>query len=353
MNPSNPAVRQIIQNFIDCGSIAGALFLAADGERVRSLDCAGYANLAARRPLTPDALFWVASMTKPLTATAFMLLADEGRAGLGDAVEYYLPEFGQLLIRTPRGELRPPKHPVTISELLSHTSGLPFSSPAELPTLDLHPLAVTATSYARERLCFEPGEGYLYSNEDINTVGRVIELVSGKSYADFLRERLLDPLGMTDTTFWPDAAQLARLATAYQPAPDRRLVETRITQMHYPLGDRAARHAFPAGGIFSTAADFLSFSQMLLNGGVHRGRRIISEAAIRELSARHSPPTVNEAYGLGFNLGPGWFGHGGAYSTQFCVHPARQVVTVYLIQQAGWVSGDPAANLNVTLTAAL
>ena len=135
--------------------------------------------------------------------------------------------------------LRRPKHPITVRRILSHTSGMPFKSAMEEPTLDLLPLRVRARSYAMTPLQFEPGSKYQYSNAGINTAGRIIEVVSGIPYAEFLQTRLFEPLGMKDTTFWPDHGQLARLAKSYKPNPTKSdLEEITVTQLRYPLDDQ-------------------------------------------------------------------------------------------------------------------
>src|SRR5213078_1345497 len=135
--------------------------------------------------------------------------------------------------------LRRPKHPITVREILSHTSGLPFKSALEQPTLDLLPLRVAVRSHAMTPLQFEPGSKYQYSNAGINTAGRIIEVVSGMPYEDFLDQRLFGPLGMKDTTFWPNQDQLTRLAKSYKPnAAKTGLEEITVTQLKYPLSDR-------------------------------------------------------------------------------------------------------------------
>jgi CubicO group peptidase (beta-lactamase class C family) len=195
-----------------------------------------------------------------MTAAALMMLVDEGRVNLGDPVEKYLPEFkGQILAVEHDADhvlLRKPVHPITVREILSHTSGLPFSSPMEQPTLDGLPLRDAVRSYAIVPLQFTPGTRYQYSNAGINTAGRIIEVVSGMSYEQFMKERLFKPLGMKDTTFWPSAQQVKRLAKSYKPAQGKTgLEETLVTQLRYPLSDRVHRFPMPAGGLFSTASD--------------------------------------------------------------------------------------------------
>jgi CubicO group peptidase (beta-lactamase class C family) len=184
--------------------------------------------------------------------------------------------------------------------VLSHTSGLPFRSAIEQPTLDRLPLADRVRSYAMTPLDFDPDSKYQYSNAGINTAARIIEDVSGMSYERFLDFRLFGPLGMIDTTFWPSDEQVGRLAKSYKPgANNTGLEETTITQLHYPLTDRVNRYPTPAGGLFSTASDLARFYQMILSGGQLDGRRYLSEFAVKQLTSRQTPEKLPNNYGLG------------------------------------------------------
>jgi CubicO group peptidase (beta-lactamase class C family) len=333
-------VAGVLKPFVDRGELAGAVALVADGRRVLDLQAVGFADVAARRPLRTDALFWIASQSKPITAAALMMLVDEGKVRLDDPVERYLPEFRGLWLAAEQDKdhelLKHPRHPVTVRHLLSHTSGLPFKSALEEPTLDLLPLRVAARSYAMTPLLFEPGSRFLYSNAGINTAGRIIEVVSGVPYEQFLQRRLFDALGMKDTTFRPDRDQLARLAKAYRPGKGGKgLEETSIGQLHYPLDDQA-RQPMPAGGLFSTAEDVGRFCQMVLNGGKVGMVRYLSEDAVRQMTRKQTGEGLKEGYGLGWATGGGTFGHGGAYATNMNVDPKRGLVTVFLVQHAGF-----------------
>ena len=231
--------------------------------------------------------------------------------------------------------LRRPQRPITVRDLLSHGSGLPFKSPVETPALDLLPLAVVTRCYAQLPLVFEPGTGYQYANAGINTAGRIIEVVSGMPYEAFLERRLFGPLGMRDTTFRPSAEQVARLATSYRRADvPGGLTPVRIEQLTYPL-DGPGRYPMPGGGLFSTAADCGRFCRMLLAGGVAGDARILSTDAVRAMRARQSPATVKESYGLGMQVhGDGLYGHGGAFATDLSVDEGRGLATVWLVQDA-------------------
>jgi CubicO group peptidase (beta-lactamase class C family) len=315
---STKGVAAVLQPFVDKHALAGAVTLVADKDKVLSLEAVGFADVAAKKPMPTDALFWIASQSKSITAVAFMMLVDEGKVKLDDPVEKYLPEFKGQWLTVERDNqhmiLKQPKHPITVREILSHTSGLPFKSAMEEPTLDLLPLRIGVKSYAMTPLLFEPGSKSQYSNAGINTAGRIIEVVSGMPYEQFLDKRLFEPLGMKDTTFWPSEEQLKRLAKSYKPNSDKSdLVETKITQLKYPLSDRT-RQPMPAGGLFSTAADVGRFCQMVLGGGTFQGKRYLSEEAVKTMTSKQT---------------------GGAYATDLNIDSNRGLIMVFMVQQAG------------------
>jgi CubicO group peptidase (beta-lactamase class C family) len=187
-----------LQPFVDNHLLAGAVTLVADKDKILDLEAVGYADIAAGKPMQTDCLFWIASQSKPITAAALMILVDEGKLRIEDPVEKYLGEFrGQMVVAEKDKDhvlLRKPRHPITVRNVLSHTSGLPFKSAIEEPTLDLFPLATRVRSYAMLPLEFEPDTKYSYSNAGINTAGRLIEVASGMPYEKFLDERVFKPL---------------------------------------------------------------------------------------------------------------------------------------------------------------
>jgi CubicO group peptidase (beta-lactamase class C family) len=334
-----PSAAAALEPFVKSHCLAGAVTLVADKDKVLSLETVGMADIAANRPMTPDALFWIASQSKPITATALMILVDEGKVNVDDPVEKYLPEFkGQWMSVYRDGDhqlLKRPKHPITVRNILSHTSGLPFRSAIEEPTLDLLPLAQRVLSYSMTPLEFEPDSKWSYSNAGINTAGRIIEVVSGMPYETFLDTRLFGPLGMKDTTFWPNPEQIARLAKSYKPAPDNAgLEEITVGQLKYPLDDHVNRQPMPAGGLFSTASDLAKFCQMILNGGEFQGKRYLSEAAIKQMTSKQTGELTNN-YGFGWSAGD-VFGHGGAFATDMSIDSKRGLITIWLVQHAGF-----------------
>lgn len=333
-----------VKPFVDDGNLAGAVMLVANKDKTLDVEAVGWANIAASMKMPLDAIFWIASMSKPITAAALMMLVDEGKVKLDDPVEKYIPEFKNVVVideklekgKTPT-KFKKPSHPITVREVLSHTSGLPFKSPEENPTIDVLPLKDSVLSYTKHPLQADPGTAYSYSNAGINTAGRIIEIVSGMPYEEFLQKRLFDPLGMKDTTFWPNQEQMKRLATSYKPGKDKKGLEpTTIGQLKYPLTDKSNRYPCPGGGLFSTAQDCGLFCQMLLNRGEFQGKRILSESAVKELSTKQTGKEIKTNYGLGFSIDGDGFGHGGAYATNMHIDTKRGLVTVWMVQHAGF-----------------
>ena len=323
-----------LEPFVAGNTLAGAVMLVADKDKVLDVETVGFADIAGKKPMKPDTLFWIASQSKAMTAAALMMLVDEGKVSLNDPVEKYLPEFGGQMLAVERDAdhvvLRKPSRAVTVREVLSHTSGLPFASAMEQPTLDGLPLRDAVRSYAMTPLQYPPGTKYQYSNAGVNTAGRIIEVVSGMPYEKFMQDRLFGPLGMTDTTFWPSERQVNRLAKSYRPNKDKTgLEEQPISQLQYPLWDRTRRFPMPAGGLFSTAGDTAKFCRMLLSGGT-------VEDAVKQMTSKQTGPQVNDSYGLGLSVGPDWFGHGGAHSTNMQIDRKRGLIFIWMVQHAGF-----------------
>jgi CubicO group peptidase (beta-lactamase class C family) len=338
-NEAKPIVAAL-QPFVDRHTLAGAVTLVADKDKILSVDTVGFADVAARKPMPPDALFWIASQSKPITGAALMMLVDDGKVKVDDPVEKYLPEFRNQMLAVYQDKdtvlLRRPKRPITVRDILSHTSGLPFRSAMEEPTLDLLSLRDGVKSYAMTPLLFEPGTRYQYSNAGINTAGRIIEVVSGMPYEEFLDKRLFGPLGMKDTTFWPNEEQLGRLAKSYRPNADKTdLAPITVTQLKYPLNDRK-RQPMPAGGLFSTAHDVGRFCQMILNNGTFEEKTYLSEAAVKQMTSKQTAAEVPQGYGFGWSTGGDSCGHGGAYSTNMNIDRKRGLITVFMVQHDGF-----------------
>lgn len=364
-----------LQPFIDDNDLAGAVMLVARKDSLVAVESVGYADREAKRPMTDDALFWIASMTKPMVATVLMMLVEEGKLSLDDTVEQYIPAFkGQMMVgaRSQTGDIvtlvKSPR-PFTIREAFSHTSGMPFFSRPEV-TIDLFPLDVAAMSYAMSPLEFAPGTKYQYGNCGINSVGRVMEIVTGQRFDVLMRERLLDPLGMTDTTFVPTSKQLERLAETYRPNKETGTLErTPIVLLRYPLDD-TSRQPCPGGGLFSTARDCMRFGQMILSGGTFEGRRYLSPASIRTMTTtqtgdlkRDNPANPEDGYGIGWSTTRrdpgntdaallGVTNHGGALGTNLAIDPEHGLVMLYLHQRPGYPNDNQAQVLSAFQAAA-
>ena len=360
-SPDRPdAIRSYLQPLIDDHTIAGAVTLVANSERILYLQSVGDRDLEDKAAMPANAMFWIASTSKPMTVTAFMMLVDEGKVSLDDPVEKYLPEFhGQAVkvandakaqdVQATAGSqtstrLQAASHPILVREILSHTSGLPFKSSAQPGALDTLSLKDSVLSFAAEPLMFQPGTSYSYSNEGIDTAARIIEVVSGMPYEKFMQQRLFNPLGMKDTTFWPDAEQVARMAETYKLNPAAKdLVKVRISQLTYPLNDRQHRFPMPAGGLFSTAADVSKFCQMILNGGVLNGLRYISPASLHAMTSVQNGGMGKNDYGFGWAISKNGFGHGGANKNAMDIDVSTGRIFIFMVQQDGpW--GTPAGD---------
>ena len=353
-SPLLPGIGAAMQEMVDKQEIAGAVTAVVTVDRTLHLESTGHADLASHRAMTPDTLFWIASMTKPVTGVAIMMLHDDGKLKLSDPVANYIPEFAGL--KSPSGQ---PAN-LTIIQILTHTSGLgEASGPAaqSASTLaDLVPVWLAA------KMQFEPGTQWKYCQSGINLAGRIVEVVSGLSFNAFLQQRLFDPLGMTDTTFYPTKAQRARLATAYAKNKDVGLVPVPPragfgAPEHPPQGN---------GGLFSTPQDYSRFCQLLLGQGTVGSQRLLSPAAVKSLASIHTGeiPTgffqteqwgkrgANYGWGVGTcilrtphpghgeMLSPGSYGHGGAWGTQAWIDPVKGVAYLLFVQRSNFPNSD-------------
>lgn len=358
--PADPAklaaIAPAMQAFVDAGELAGAVTVVGRKDGVVHHEAVGSRDLAAKDAMKKDTLFRIASMTKPVTAVGIMILADEGKLSPDDDVSKHLPEFTNQMLAAD-GKLTKPARPVKLRDLLTHTGGL---SEYPVGVNDVYSkrnrtLAETALASALQPLRFEPGTKWSYSNPGIDTLGRVIEVVSGEPYEDFLKKRVFDPLGMTDTTFYPTAEQAKRLAVTYN-RKDGKLVAEGFSLVGLPPNPK---HPIPAGGLVSSGADYARFCRMMLNGGQLDGKRVLSEKAVAEMTKTQTGgiPTgfvdgmsfgygwavVKEPKGVTATTSPGTYGHGGAFGTQAWVDPKQDLFVILLIQRTGLPNGDASA----------
>jgi CubicO group peptidase (beta-lactamase class C family) len=354
------------QTQVDAGAFSGSIMAIARNGRVAYLRAVGFRDRAKTSPLRPDAIFWIASMTKPVTSVAAMMLVEEGKLDLAAPVHQYLPELKDMMVGVETIDpasgqskltLEPQKRPMTVEDLLRHTSGLVYSDKGNTAVHKLYresglyakglardgTLKDFVSRLARLPLAHQPGEVWEYSHS-ADVLGRVIEVASEQPLDQFLDNRLFKPLGMVDSGFWVPPEKLDRLVDP-------------------PVGD--ARNLLPdrdvtkpttlfsgGGGLVSTAADYLRFCQMLLNGGELDGARILSPATIRQMTTNSLSPNIRSAgvpFGSTFGLGlavrndaawswvpgsVGSFGWSGVWGTYFSVDPAEQLIALQLVHVA-------------------
>jgi CubicO group peptidase (beta-lactamase class C family) len=357
---AKPTVQGSLEPFIKDGSLPGAIALFYHDGKVVSEDVIGLRDLESKSPMQRDSLFWIASMTKPITAIAVMMLQEEGKLSIDDPVEKHLPEFkNQMLVKEKKdGQmlLGKPARPITIKDLMTHTSGMVSNSPLDSGAMDVLSLKEAVITYALSPLQFEPGAKWQYCNPGINTLGRIVEVVSGEEYARFLDKRIFKPLQMRDTTFWPHKKQLERLVTSYKPTADGKGLEpVAIRFLTAPYSNKK-RAPLAAGGLFSTADDLLKLYTALLNGESVKGRPLISKETLALMTQNHvGDMKAGFADGMGMGLGfqvvreptgvtamlsAGTYGHGGAHGTQGWIDPVKKTIHIFLIQRAGLQGGD-------------
>ncbi len=352
------AIRAKMQSFVDSADIAGAVTVVGNANGILSLETVGFQNLEKKQPMPKDAVFRIMSMTKPITAMAIMMLVDEGKLSIDDPVEKHLPEFkGQMLVAQKDKDtvtLKKPSRPITIKDLLTHTSGLPVM-PSGI--LDIYgdryrTMGERVIALSQRPLEFEPGSKWSYCNTGIETLGRIIEVVSGQPYEQFLDERIFKPLGMVDTTFYPNEKQMERAAAVYD-KKDGKLVPPAAVPVKPIKGVRAPG---PAGGLYSTGADLARLYQAMLNGGKAKEVVLLSPKSFQEMTKVHTGDlkagfVPGSGWGLGVGivvqptgitemLSPGTYGHGGAYGTQAWIDPQKQRFYVLLIQRTGLPNSD-------------
>lgn len=347
-------IGQLIDRRIAANDISGAVTLVAQHGYTVHFESRGLMDLESRKPMAKDSLFDIASMTKPITAVAILMLVEEGRLRLTDPVSRFIPSLTNFKVKSASG--LPPfaaaTRDITLRDLLTHTSGI-VSEP-RIPQDRTETLAHYIPTFATAPLEFQPGTRWMYSNTvGFDTLARIVEIVSGQNFDRFLQERIFTPLGMKDTAHKVDEARSGRVATIYQPSP------AGLRRRQY---DDATAYYGGGWGLKTTAEDYRRFAQMLLNGGELDGKRVLSKRTVQLMSSVHIPDTLpgrqpGEGWGLGVRvitdlgargtwLSNGSFGWSGAMGTHFWIDPADDLVAILMVQ-------TPAAGLSADFETAV
>ena len=360
-------IGSVVQSNIADKRIAGAVTLVARRGRIAWFKAQGMADREAGKPMAPDSMFRICSMTKPITSLAVMMLYEEGHFLLDDPVSKYLPEFKnpKVLVKPATGEpyTIPAAREITIRDLLRHTSGITYHWNSDLGPMykganvahGLLPYDGTIEDSVKRLaalpLLFNPGDKWEYSLS-VDVLGRLVEVVSGKPLDQFFRTRIFEPLGMKDTYFFPPDNKLERLATAYTYYADKglnRFPDTPITDgsfiysADYPY--HGAKKLFSGGaGLVSTAMDYLRFCQMMLDGGKVGSTRLVSRKSV-ELMTGDQLGSIKSDFGFGLGFGvegvkapltelgsAGEYSWGGFFYTAFTIDPKEQMIVIFMAQ---------------------
>jgi CubicO group peptidase (beta-lactamase class C family) len=355
-------IHQAIQRHIDAGEICGAVTLVARYGRIVHFEAHGLMDLESKRTMTTDTIFRIASMTKPITGVAVMMMVEEGKIRLTDPVSKFIPEFKntKVAVANPSGQtsggsdfsLVPASREITIRDLLTHTSGLMSGGigaregAQSTPKLPGDTLATFVPRLGAVPLDFQPGTQWAYSGSaGPEVLGRIVEIVSGQTYDEFLRTRIFEPLGMKDTFFYPPDDRRPRLVTLYDKSPNG------LRKSANQDGSSNKTLFGAGGGLMSTAQDYAQFAQMLLNGGKLNGHILLSPRTVQLMSSNHVGDMFNgklgrPAHGMGYGLmvgiiedsvasglrvSTGSFGWDGLYGTQAWIDPKEKIVTIVMI----------------------
>jgi len=337
--------------YVASGELPGAISVFYQGG-VQETCCIGYSDVAKKRPIKLDDAYMQCSQTKGFCGVTVAKLVEEGKLNLDDPVSKYLPEFANLWVKTAEkdGErtLTKAKNVLTVRMVLNHTGGFPFEIPAKQGNIrgggwsGGAPLRQTAAIAAACPLLFEPGTKTQYSNTGIDIGAAVVEIVTGMKWEDYLKQAVLDPLGMKDTTFWPTEDQLGHIVESYvcqKGQPAKYLYEHAMEQR--PYNDRSRIFASAGAGLWTTAADQLKFYKMLMNLGVgENGVRILKEETVKSILAVSTRPAGLGGYSLGLAApvkdGENeWFGHGGAWGTNCMVNWHKKQLKLWAVQLEG------------------
>jgi CubicO group peptidase (beta-lactamase class C family) len=355
-------VREAVKRHLDAGQPTGAVTIVARRGKIVHFEAHGLMDRESKKAMPKDGVFRLASMSKPITAAAVMMMVEEGKVRLTDPVSRFIPEFKTMKVAVARPGApvagAPPSFDVvsasreiTVRDLLTHGSGLVSGGLSTSVTPQRGPsdtLATFVPKLAVTPLDFQPGTLWRYSGQaGFDVLSRIVEVASGQPFDRFLRERLFDPLGMKDTGFFAPPAATSRLVTLY-----RRTADGTLERVPDQNGLSSTTYFAGSGGMVSTAEDYVQFAQMLVNGGELNGRRYLGRRTVDLMATNHTGEMVNgqfgrPARGMGFGLGvqvvedpaasglaqsKGSWGWAGAYGTNVNIEPAEQMVTVIMMQ---------------------
>ncbi len=365
-----------MKSFVDQGRAAGIVTLVAHRGEIVSQTAVGFQDLESQTPIRADAIFQIASMTKPITAAGILILVEDGMLAITDPVQKYLPDFANIQLKqevkdretkeneSELSEIKKPSRAITIRDLMTHTSGMSGGYPDSIKDLfdkRDRTLAEAVDAFPQRPLEFDPGTKWGYSNMGIATLGRIIELVSGKSYESFIAERIFQPLGMKDSHFFVPEEKRSRIATIY------RYDGKALKKADVDIYRAGAKYPSPEAGLYSTAHDLFRFHQMMLNGGQFGGKRILSKTSV-DLMTRVQTGDLRAGFSPGMGFGLGWsvvrnvegmfrlnsigtYGHGGLYRTYGFVDPQKELVGIILLQRLS-SDGDMADEISAFIAMA-
>jgi len=362
-------ITEMMKRHIAAGEISGGVTLVARHGKIAHLEATGVTDIDSKKPMTKDAVFRIASMTKPVTGVAIMMMMEEGKLRITDPVSKYIPSFKDLKVAVaePRGRGAaagdadapqrvkyyrvPAEREITIRDLLTHVSGLNSGAmsgdSARQPDIQRKPtdtLADYIPRLGKTALEFQPGARWMYSAQaGFDTLGRIVEITSGMPFDQFLRQRLFDPLGMKDVSFYPTETLEPRMVTPYQLDPKGKMAKNAN-----PGSMQSKVYFMGSGGLITTAEEYAKFAQMLDNGGELNGKRLLSPRTVSFMASVHASDTLEgrtpgEGFGLsvrvvrdavksGARVSDGSFGWSGAYGTHFWVDQKEDLIAVLMIQ---------------------
>jgi CubicO group peptidase (beta-lactamase class C family) len=363
-------ITEMMKRHIAAGEISGGVTLVARHGRIAHFEATGVTDIESKKAMTKDAVFRIASMTKPVTGVAIMMMMEEGKLRITDPVSKYIPSFRDLKVAVAepggRGAAAsgadeparlkyyrvPAEREVTIRDLLTHVSGLVSGNMSNdsvrAPEIQRKPtdtLADYIPRLGKSALEFQPGSRWSYSpGAGFDTLGRIVEITSGMPFDQFLRQRVFDPLGMRDVSFVATDSLQARLVTPYTLDPKGKMAKN--TGPNTAMQNRV--YFSGAGGLVATAEEYAKFAQMLVNGGELNGRRLLSPRTVAYMSSVHASDTLQgrvpgEGFGLsvrvvhsavssGSRVSDGSFGWSGAYGTHFWVDQKEDLIAIMMIQ---------------------